>query len=144
MAVIRFTEADKLAGKTLEKGAYQAIITKISGPVASSSRKSVSYETTFQLTKAPNAGKELDVFFNSETSGNGMLGTRQYCPHSFLLKVKAAVLDIPFVEVNLDIDTDELTNKPMDILVDTVTSEGNILNIITGWVADGKGQTTPF
>lgn len=139
MAIIRFTEADKLAGKILEKGAYSAVISKINGPMASASKKSVTYETSFQLTKAPYAGKELDIFFNSETSANGMLGTRQYCPHSKLLNVKAAVQNVLFDQVNLDIDTDELINQPLDIIVDIVTSEGNLMNIITGFVPTGKG-----
>jgi hypothetical protein len=146
MPIIRFTEADRLAGKTLEKGYYTAQITSLVGPTASASGKSLSFEATFTITKGAFQNKELTVFFNTETSGNSLLGTRQYAPHNWLLaKVAPAVLGVPFAEVPLELDTDSLMNQPLDISVGVETSGGNVENIINGFVPAGKGSAAlPF
>jgi hypothetical protein len=146
MSIIRFTEADRLAGKTLEKGYYTAQITQLVGPTASSSGKSITFEATFTITKGPFANKELSIFFNTESSGSSLLGTRQYVPHNWLLsKVAPAILGVPFAEVPLELDTDSLLNQQLDISVGVETSGGNVENIINGFVPAGKGSVAlPF
>ena len=139
MPVIHFTEADKLAGKVLEKGTYRAILADLKEPQQSSSKKSFTYVATFKLTEGVAAGKKLEVCYNTETSSSSLLGTRQYAPTRDMLKLAAAVKDIPFDDVPLDFDSDTIVNKPLDLLIDTATSEGNILNFIAGYAPEGKG-----
>ena len=142
MPVFHFTAADKLAAKMLEKGTYRAVLTDLKEPQQSSSKKSFTYEATFVLTTGAYIGKKFEVFFNTETSATKVLGTRQYSPVQDLMKVAAAVKDIKFDEVELDFSSEDLLNKPLDLLIDTVVSEGNIINFIAGYVPEGKGVPT--
>jgi hypothetical protein len=139
MPVIHFTESDKLAGKVLEKGTYRAILTELKEPQQSSSKKSFTYVATFKLTEGIAVGKKLEVCYNTETSSSSVLGNRQYAPTRDMLKLAAAVKDVKFDDISLDFDSDEILNKPLDLLVDTATSEGNIVNFITGYAPEGKG-----
>jgi hypothetical protein len=139
LPVIHFTESDKLAGKVLEKGTYRAILTELKEPQQSSSKKSFTYVATFKLTEGIAVGKKLEVCFNTETSSSSVLGNRQYAPTRDMLKLAAAVKGVKFDDVPLDFDSDEILNKPLDLLVDTATSEGNIVNFISGYAPEGKG-----
>lgn len=139
MPVIHFTESDKLAGKVLEKGTYRAILVALKEPVQSSSKKSFTYVAEFKLTEGVAVGKKLEVCFNTETSSSSVLGNRQYAPTRDMLKLAAAVKDVKFDDIPLDFDSDEILNKPLDLLVDTATSEGNIVNFIAGYAPEGKG-----
>lgn len=147
MPVIQFTEADKLAGKTLEKGVYVAEITEIDGPKASQSQKSINFFVKFRITKGPVTNKELMVAFGSGISNGSVLGGLQFLPHRDLLKVKAAIDDVKFDDINTNLDTDELLHKPLDIAVGIETSDGNLVNTITAFLPAGKGEaatSAPF
>lgn len=139
MAVFHFTAADKLAAKTLEKGTYRAVLTELKEPTQSTSKKSFTYEAHFTLTTGVYVGKKFDVFFNTETSSTKVLGTRQYSPVQDIMKLMAAVKDIKFDDVETDFGSEELLNKPVDLLIDTVISEGNVVNFIAGYAPEGKG-----
>ena len=144
MPVIHFTESDKMAAKILAKGIYTANLSSISNPSPSKSGASITYESEFLIASGPYTNKTLEVFFNSGTNQNSMLGTRQYAPSRELLKVAAAVLGVPLEQIPVDLDTDTLIGRTLDISVDVVTSEGNLLNIINGYYPVGKASAAPF
>lgn len=142
MAVIRFTESDKLAGKIIEKGYYPAVLTKLEGPQASASKKSINYFGTFRIIKGSFMNKEFDIAFSSGSNSSSILGTMQWTTHRDLMKVEAAALNVKYDDVPLDLDTDTIIDKPLTISVDTATSEGNLMNFITGWYPAGYDETT--
>ena len=146
MAVIQFTQADKLAGKVMEKGGGTVQLTKLEQK-ASGSQKSVNFWATFRLTAGPYMGKELDCCFNTETSNASLLGNMKFFPHNQLLKVKAAIDGIKFddVDVTTPMDTDTLMNRNLDITWDVVTVEGDLINVITNFLPAGKANgAVPF
>jgi hypothetical protein len=147
MSVIQFTDADKLAGKTAEKGIYPVLISNIDGPKASASKKSVSYFVTYTVTAGPLMNKEFTPAYNTETNNMSVLGSMQFIPSRDLMKVQAAILGIPFDQVALNLDTDTLLNKSLDISVDVVSSEGNLVNTVMAYFPSGTGvkaTQTPF
>lgn len=139
MAVIQFTQADKLAAKTAEKGIYPMIITEIDGPKPSASKKSVNFFVTFKITAGDLMNKEITVAFNTETSNTSILGTMQFTQSRDLMKVKAAIQGVSFDDVDLNLDTDELMNKPFDASVDIVNSGGALVNSIIAFFPIGTG-----
>ncbi len=136
MAVIQFTEADKLAGKVMEKGGGTVIITEIEQK-ASTSQKSVNFWATFKLINGPFMNKELNCCFNTETNNASLLGTMKFFPHTYLMKIKAAIDKVKFEDAPLQLDTDELLNKPLDITWDVNTVEGDLINSITAFLPAG-------
>ena len=145
MAVIRFTDADKLAGKTMEKGGYPLIISEIEGPKASASQKSVSYFVTFRVAAGKFMGKELKTAFNSETRDRSVLGTMQWFPTRDFMLIAAAQQGKTLDEVDMELDTDALLNKPFDSIVDVATADGNLINVILSFLPAGKGTgSVPF
>lgn len=148
MAVIQFTESDKLAGKLMEKGGQTVQITEIQGPTASKSQKSVNFFTTLKVVKGPFMNKEIQVCFNTETKNVSLLGSMQFFPHRDLLKIKAAIEGVKFDEVGLNLDTDALLNKPFDVIfgVEPNADGGELVNTVTGFFPEGKasGSSTPF
>lgn len=146
MPVIQFTEGDRLAGKVMEKGGYSAEVAEIDGPKASASQKSVTFFTTFRITEGKYLGKELTVAFNTGTNSSSMLGNMHYAPHRDLMKVAAAVQGVSLDSVPLDLDTDTLKNKGLDLIVDALTSDGNIVNMIINFLPKGAAATfkSPF
>ena len=146
MAVIQFTEADKLASRIMEKGAERAVLSELEQKV-SSSQKSVNFWATFKIINGPFMGKELKCCFNTETSEASLLGTMKFFPHSALMKVKAAVDNVKFESLDFSqpLDTDTIMNKPFDITFDTVAVEGDLINVITGFLPAGKATVQiPF
>lgn len=137
MPVIKFTEADKMMGKTMEKGAYRALLTEITPPTPSKSQKSVSYFATFRISAGPYLNKELKIAFNTETNSASLLGTLQYNPARDLMKVVAAIKGTKYEDVELEVDTDVILNKPLGLLIDVETVEGNVENKITAFIPDG-------
>lgn len=138
MPIIRFTEADKLASKVLDKGGYTVQLTACDQK-ASASQKSINFFTTLTLVKGPAAGKELNPIFNTETKSVSLLQNAQFFPARDLAKIAAAVQGIPFEQFPIgDIDTDTMMNKDFDIRVDIDTTSGDMINIITGFYPAGK------
>lgn len=139
MAVIQFTDADKLAGKVMEKGGGTAIITEIEQK-ASASQKSVNFWATFKLIDGPYMNKELKCCFNTETNNASLLGTMKFFPHTYLMKIKVAIDKTKFEDTPLQLDTDELLNKPLDITWDVNTVEGDLINSITSFLPAGTAN----
>lgn len=138
MPVLHFTESDKMAAKILEKGVYSVEVTKVGAPEKSGSGKSFTHAAKFMVNAGPYINKELEVMFNTGTSSNSMLGNRQYAPARDVMKVAAAALGVQLDDVPLDLDTDTLLGKTIDVQVDVVTSEGNLCNIIQMYAPHGK------
>ncbi len=141
MAIIKFTEADKLATKIMEKGGYRAQISELTQK-ASSKQTSVNYWTTIKIVQeGPYLGKELEVCFNSETNAASILGTLQMFPARDLLRVKAAIENIKLDDVDVDnFDTDTIMNRDFDVVVGIATVEGNILNSVQNFLPAGSTQ----
>lgn len=140
MPIIQFTESDRLAGATMEKGGYPAIVAEIAPPSASKSGKSVTYWTTFRIAAGKYQGKELRVGFNTETSNSSILGSVQFMPAGNLMQVAAAVQKKKFEEIDLNVDTDSLVNQPLDLMISPETSEGNLVNRIDAFLPSGASQ----
>jgi hypothetical protein len=139
--IIQFSEADKLAGATMDKGGYPAILSELAPPAASKSGKSVTYWATFRITAGKYEGKELRVGFNTETNASSILGTVQFMPAGNLLMVAAAVQKIKFEDVPLNVDTDSLVNQPLDLMISPEASEGNLVNRIDAFLPSGASST---
>lgn len=140
MPIITFTEADKMSGKTLEAGVYPMEIAAISDPQASKSQKSVSYFVTFRVISGPYMNKELEIAFNTETNAASMLGTLQFVPHNWFMKLAAAIKNVPYDSLDLALDTDELKGKPFDALVTAEEFQGNAVNMIVSIFPAGTGS----
>ena len=145
MAVIKFTEADKLASKVLDKGGYTVELTDLQQKAAAS-QKSINFFVTLTLVDGPLTGKELTPIFNTETKAASVLGSAQFFPARDLVKIAAAIKGVKFDDFPVgDVDLDEYKNKPFDIMVDQDTPSGDIINIITGFYPKGRAtQKTPF
>lgn len=150
MPIIRFTEADRLSSTLVPTGWYTATITEIDGPKASKSEKSVNFFTKFQLTANGSsksyAGKELQIVFNTKSSAPSLLGTQQYMPHSHYFAVASAIFNKSREELPLDLDTDTLVGKPLDIKIEKGIHEGVPMNWILAFVPAGTGKdaSVPF
>jgi hypothetical protein len=145
MAIIKFTDSDRMASLLLPTEWYHGEITEIDGPKESSSKKSVSFYTKIVITDGPYQGKELTVAFNTGTKNVSLLNGMQYMPYSHLIPVAAAVLNCTREEVG-ELDTDTLLHKPFDLKVEKVIAEGVPLNQIITFLPQGMGgeAAVPF
>lgn len=144
MPVISFTPADALQTVTVPAATYGAELVKIEGPKPSSSGKSVSFFVDMQITQEGKfKGKEFTIALNSETSNASLLGTMQFFPQSTFLEIDGAIQNKPVEPLNVDLDTDELLHKPLDIIVGVATVEGKLINIINGFLPAGSGKSGP-
>lgn len=131
MPVIQFTEADKLAGRLMDKGPATVQITEIDGPRASQSQKSVNFFVTLQVTSGKFQSKEFSICINSETKEPSLLGTMQFYPQVTFAKISAAIQNVKFDDLPIgSIDTDALLNKPFDVIIGQETVTGNIINTV--------------
>ena len=146
MPVIRFTDADRLASTVMEKGSARAILAALDAQPAKS-QNSINYWATFKIVDGPYMGKELKCCFNTKTEIASLLGTMKFFPASDLMKIRAAVDGIPFNKVDWTVElvTEDLLNKPLDLIYDTATVDGDLINVITNFVPPGKATATiPF
>jgi hypothetical protein len=146
MAIIRFTLADKLKGKTLDKGIYRAEVTEFDGPKASSSQKSLSTWTKFTITEGPYAGKVLQAVFNTETENPSLLGALKFLPQTYLFRLAAAIQGIKYddLQPNMELDTETLLHKPFDLVVNVQTVNGDLINEVVSFLPVGSAQVVPF
>lgn len=145
MSIISFKAADVLATKVAEAGNYKMVCTKIEGPHASTSRKSVSYFADFKFTEGDLMGKELKIAFNSNTNSVSLLGGVQYMPMRAMLALDAAVHNVPLEPVDRpDFDTEDLVDKPFTGVVTVDTTEGVLGNLIAAFYPENYDGGTPF
>lgn len=146
MAVLKFSEADRLSSIVVPTDWYTAVITEIDGPKKSSSEKSFNFFTKFNLTtKFP--GKELQIVFNTGTKSPSILGSAQFMPTAFFMQLYAAAHNVSMAEVPAEFDPQEtLVGKPFDIKVEKGLHDGVPLNSILAFLPAGKGadQQSPF
>lgn len=144
MAVISFTESDKLAGKLVDKGGYTMMMTECE---AKPSKKgtSINYWATFKITKGDSLNKELKITFNSATESTSLLGAMNLMPSRELLKLSAAVNNVPFKDVDLNLDTDSLLNRNFDGIIGVVPNveSGELMNVISAFFPEGKATGAP-
>lgn len=140
MAILNFTQADRLASTILPTEYYTAEITEIDGPKKSSSEKSFSFYTTFLIIEGPYAGKELKVAFNTGNKSSSMLNGMQYTPTSHMLGLIAAIENVGLDAVKLEgNDTDALLRRPLDIKVEKGIYDGTPGNMILAFLPKGAG-----
>lgn len=144
MAVIQFTESDKLAGKLVEKGGYTMMMTECEAK-ASKKGTSVNYWTTFRITKGDSINKELKICFNTNTDSGSLLGSMNLMPAHALLKLSAAVNNVPFKDVDLNLDTEQLLNRNFDAIVNVEPNKetGELMNVISSFFPEGKATGAP-
>lgn len=131
MAVIQFSEADKLAGRLMDKGPATVEVSEIDGPKASSSQKSMNFFLTIKVTSGAFMNKELSIIINSETKEPSLLGTMQFFPQLTFGKLMAAVNKLKFEDLPIGpIDTDLILHKPFDVIIGQETANGNIINTV--------------
>lgn len=131
MAVIQFSEADKLAGRLMDKGPTTVQVTEIDGPRASQSQKSVNFFCILRVTVGKFMGKEFSLCINSETKEPSLLGTLMFYPQLTFAKILAAIRGIKYEDMPTgNIDTDEILNKPFDVIIGQETVGGNIINVV--------------
>lgn len=141
MAVIRFTEADKLATKTIAAGLYPSEVSLIDGPKKSSSAKSVNYFIDISVTEGPFKGKTRTIVFNTETNSPSLLGDMQFFPVAYMMLLAGAALGR---EIGAEaIDTDTILHKPFEAAWGTTTVEGRLINIILDFHPVGYSKEAP-
>lgn len=130
MPVIQFNDSDYLQTTTVEAGLYKSEVSKIEGPKASASGKSVSYYVEITITEGKYKGKTRTIVFNSGSNAPSLLGDQQYFPQSYMLLLfKATGVDDGKVK-NANFDTDDLVHKPMVTNWGTATVDGRVINTI--------------
>jgi hypothetical protein len=150
MAILKFSDKDKLASATMPAGYYSAEVVSIGEPKKSDSGKSFNILGVFKIIESDKfTGKELKVTFNTNMSSPSVLGSFYLMPHTYLLHVAAATHDVSLDEVPDDLDTDSMLGIPLDIRVEKVISEGVPVNTISGFLPHGKGvaadtESAPF
>lgn len=146
MAVIRFTDADKLASVLVPTEWYKTEITEIDGPKKSSSEKSFNFFTKIQIIEGPYTGKELTIVFNTGTKSPSVLGTAQFMPHSYFIPVAAAILNVSREQVPQELDLETIVRKPFDCKIEKGIHEGVPMNTILTFLPAGMGkdQAVPF
>src|SRR5579872_7285132 len=131
MPIIQLTAADKLAGTLMDKGPATVQVTEIDGPRASQSQKSVNFFVTLQVTSGKWMNKELSICVNSETKDPSLLGTMLFVPQLTFGKILAAVRKVKFEDMpEGPLDTDEILNKPFDVIIGQEIVSGNLINVV--------------
>ena len=141
MAVIHFTDADKMQTTIIEAGIYPSMVTKLEGPTKSGSGKSNNYFCDIMITDGKYKGKTRTIVFNTESNNPSLLGTMQFFPVSHMLLLWAAINNTK--PESVDVDTDELMQKPFDAAWAVATVDGSLLNTITAFYPKGYGAQAP-
>lgn len=142
MAVITITQTDLLASTRLEAGVYPAMMTKVDCK-PSKSGKGTNFWISFTIIDGQYKGKEHLVLYTTAATGDGgMLDKLQTITRTDLARIKAAINN-ESVKPG-EIETDELLNKPLDLIFGLMIIGGFPINAITGYAPLGKGSSTPF
>ena len=139
MAIINFTEGDKLAAVTADPGFYPAVLKSLDMK-PSGSGKSINYWAEFELTDGKFKGKEIKACFNTEVNSASMLGGTQFRPASDMIQLKAVLDNIAVEAVPLSYDTDEMLMKAFDLQVTVDVSTGIPINGLGIFLPLGKGS----
>jgi hypothetical protein len=144
MPILNFTQADKMAAVTVDKGWHPSIISEWkSGP--SKSGKSINHFITIQITDGKFKGKELKTLFNSEMNNAQVMGDLSMFPEHDILRLVAAINNVSLDEVKLEgVDTDTLLNRDFDVQYDIGTNNGLLFNTIVNFLPKGKGASSSF
>lgn len=128
MPVLSFTQADVLATKIIESGKYPAIVCKIEQK-ASKEKTSTHFFVDFRIIDGPYKGKELSIVANTKTKDPSYLtGFGYMVPTAVFMQIDAAIKRKPVAEGN--VDTDELLNQPLDIMVTADAFDGVLVNLV--------------
>jgi len=140
VAVIKFSDADKLASILIPTGWYSLEITEIDGPKKSTSGKSTNIFVKFQATDGDFRGKEFQIAFSTGSSAPSVLGNSQWFPMSFLIPLAAAIKNVGREEVG-DFDTEDpqLLRHPFDAKIEKGIYDGVALNTILSFLPLGTG-----
>ena len=141
MAILHFTDSDKLSSSIMPEGWYRFEVVEIGEPKASEAKKSMNMWSKFQVIDDPKyAGKQFDICFNTKMNAPSVLGTAYFMPHTFLIHLAAATAGCEIDDVPDDLDTESLKGLKFDGKVTKGIYDGIVLNTITGFLPLGIGQ----
>lgn len=144
MPVIQMTQADALQTMKVEAGTYAGMLTKVE---VKPNQKGTgnNFFLTFTITaEGKYKGKELNPCISPNMKEGSLLGSMQFMPKGTFNMIEAAVNDKPIDGTDHMIDTDNLENRPMDLLIGVQSVDGNLVNTITGFYPLGKGGAVVF
>ena len=140
MAILKFSEKDKMASRVMPAGWYSFEVVQVKDPVKSSSGKSFNLMSQFRVIENDEfEGKEIEIAFNTKMNNPSVMGTLVLMPHTYLLHLAAATANVDLKEVPEDLDTESLKGLKFDGKVEKGIYEGIILNTISGFLPFGKG-----
>lgn len=141
MAILKFSEKDKLASKIMPADYYSFEVVEIGEPKKSGSGKSFNFMSKFLVIEDEHyAGKELEIAFNTNMKSPSVMGTMYLMPHTYLIHLAAATAGIEIGEVPDDLDTDSLKGLKFDGKVEKIISDGVVMNTISGFFPFGAGK----
>lgn len=145
MAIIRFSASDVLQTKTVEANIYPSEITKIEGPSASASGKSVNYVVDIMITEGKYKGKTRTVMFSSGVSNPTLLGSMQFFPQQTFIELDTAITGDEHKPEDFELNTESLINKPFEAAWGIGTVDGHMTNVINGFHPRGfSKKPLPF
>lgn len=129
MPVIKITKADIEKLKVLDSGWYGATITKVGDPAPSRDKGSINIPIFFTIDEI---GKELIVTINSKL-------------HAMIIPIWETVMGKKVTD-ELDMNTEHLVGKRLDVKLTTEIYNGGPINKIEGYLPYGQGKTAkaPF
>lgn len=125
MPLLKFTAADVLRTKVLEKGWYNVQVKTVSDFTTSKAGDSNNIKITFLVEGTE--GKEIERTYNSKAM-------------SMMIPLIAACTGQVIKPENFDFDTDTLKGKKCDGKIDIEMYEGNPKNVLNDFVPHGKGK----
>ena len=139
MAILHFTDSDKLKSKVIEADYYPMRVKGIESK-PSSSKKSINHFVTFEINDGLFNGKEFTVAFNTETSRASVLGGMQFVPVTTFMELAAATMGISIDAVPADVDTDHLVGGTFDGKVEKGIFDGIVMNTVMTYLPLGQGK----
>jgi hypothetical protein len=142
MAILKFSDKDKMASKIMPAGWYSFEVVAIGEPKKSSSGKSFNMISQFRVIEDPvYDSKELEIAFNTNMKNPSVMGSLYLMPHTYLLYLAAATAECTIEEVPADnLDTESLKGLKFDGKVERIISDGIVMNTISGFLPFGAGK----
>jgi hypothetical protein len=141
MAVLHFTDSDKLASSIMPDKWYGFEVVEIGEPKKSDSGKSMNMWSKFRVIDDPKyTSKQLEICFNTGMNSPSVLGTAYFMPHTALIHLAAATAGCEIEDVPEDLDTESLKGLKFDGRVTKGIYDGIVLNTLTGFLPLGVGQ----
>ena len=141
MAILKFTDKDKMASKIMPDGWYSFEVVEVGEPKKSGSGKSFNIFSSFRVIDEPKYdNKELKITFNTGMDNTSVLGSMYLMPHTYLIHLAAATANCEIEDVPDDLDTESLKGLKFDGHVLKGIYDGIVMNTISGFLPYGTGK----